>query len=168
MIVNIINSIMLIVLGVLGASALIIKNKPEAKNIIDKLVPIQGILGLIGVLLGLISVFHSFGYIEYMKCGFVFVLGFIITLVAGLLIIALGAMYGFGFIKSKALNNVENEGVAKAEEFIKKITSVQIPLGIAAAVMGLVLLIFTVTSNDAMTNSLVECMMKYGMDILKP
>ncbi len=138
-------AIVLIVLGILGASSLIIKNKPEAKDLIDKIVPFQGWIGIgafgwgiwiviyyllkVGTLLGSGNLYH--------------ILWFIIILATGVLLVLLGFIFGFGLINKFALSKANNEeATKKAEEILQKLVNIQIPLGIISIILGLVTLIW--------------------------
>lgn len=48
--------ILLIILGLLAAPALFLKNKPNAKELLDKLVPYQGWIGLVFCVWGVFGI----------------------------------------------------------------------------------------------------------------
>ncbi len=118
--------IILILLGVLAASSMIVKMKPEAKDLIDKIVPIQGWLGLVGFVLGI-----YYTVIHLLSGGFL-----IVYFAMTLLMAALGLLMGFGLI-SKYMLSKNEEAMAKGEAIRSKLATFQIPLGIAGIVVGI-------------------------------
>ncbi len=138
-------AIVLIVLGILGASSLIIKNKPEAKDLIDKIVPFQGWIGIGAFLWGLWIVIWSImnaGY--WLGWGSItWTLWFILILATGVMLVLLGFIFGFNLINKYALSKANNEeATKKAEELLKKLIGIQIPLGIISIILGIVSLIW--------------------------
>ncbi len=118
-------AIILILLGVLASSSMIVKMKPDATDLIDKIVPIQGWLGLVGFVLGIYYTFLvlTSGYFS------------IIYLSITLLMAALGLLMGFGLI-SKYMLSKNEQAMAKGEAIRSKLATFQIPLGIAGIVLG--------------------------------
>lgn len=121
-----IENIILILLGVLAASSMIVKMKPEAKDLIDKIVPIQGWLGLVGFVLGI-----YYTVISLISGHFS-----IVYIAITLLMAALGLLMGFGLI-SKYMLSKNEEAMAKGEAIRSKLATFQIPLGIAGIVVGI-------------------------------
>lgn len=117
-----ITPIVLIVGGVLGAASLIIKKKPEAAEIIGKISPYQGIIGI--VLLGW-GIYSLLGAFALLGLGLYGVLFFITTIV----MILLGFLLGFSLI-AKFLGE-------KGESIFKKISPFQGTLGIIGVLVGL-------------------------------
>src|SRR5580658_10820481 len=65
---GLINGLWLVVLGILGASSLIIAKKPNAKELIAKLAPYQGWIGAVSALWGawgIISSILSIGWLAH-------------------------------------------------------------------------------------------------------
>jgi hypothetical protein len=134
-------AIVLIVLGILGASSLIIKNKPEAKDLIDKIVPFQGWIGIGAFLWGIWIVIQSFLWLNWGRLSSI--LWFILILATGLLLVLLGFIFGYGLINKFALSKANNEeATKKAEEVLQKLVGIQIPLGIISIILGIVTLIW--------------------------
>jgi len=123
-------SIILILLGVLAASSMIVKMKPEAKDLIDKIVPIQGWLGLVGFVFGIYYTFLVLTSGSFL----------IVALAITLLMTALGLLMGFGLI-SKYMLSKNEAAMAKGEAIRSKLATFQIPLGIAGIVVGLLSLL---------------------------
>jgi uncharacterized membrane protein len=138
-------AIVLIVLGILGASSLIIKNKPEAKDLIDKIVPFQGWIGIGAFLWGIWIVIWSLmnaGY--WLGWGSImWTLWFILILATGVMLVLLGFIFGFNLINKYALSKANNEeATKKAEELLQKLVGIQIPLGIISIILGIVSLVW--------------------------
>jgi hypothetical protein len=59
MAMDLINALLLIVGGILALSGIIVANQPNAKNVIDKLVPYQAIIGVALLVLGVFFLMTS-------------------------------------------------------------------------------------------------------------
>jgi len=123
------NAIILILLGVLASSSMIVKMKPDAKDLIDKIVPIQGWLGLVGFVYG---IYYTFVVVT----RYFSVVGISISL----LMAALGLLMGFGLI-SKYMLSKNEQAMAKGEAIRAKLATFQIPLGIAGIVVGILMIL---------------------------
>jgi hypothetical protein len=137
-------AIVLIICGGLCMPSIIIKKRPEAKDIIDKITPYQGIIGLIICIIGIIwTIFWLFrvGYIAYGFGGFII---WILNLGANVLNALVGFLLGFGMIQNMILKNASADAQAKAEEVHKKLVDIQIPLGFAAIIVGLCVIVFSI------------------------
>jgi hypothetical protein len=114
--------LLLIVAGVLGAASLIIKKKPEAANIIGKISPYQGIIGILLLLWGIWNLIKAFGW-------FVAGLPGIIAFATAIVMIILGFLLGFSLI-AKFLGE-------KGESVFKKLSPFQGTFGILGILLGL-------------------------------
>ncbi|MBN1435395.1 hypothetical protein JW921_11600 [Candidatus Fermentibacterales bacterium] len=124
--ITIINSLWLIVLGVLAAPNLVISKKPEAKEILDKLVPYQGWFGAVTAVWGVIQVIRFITNLDW----FDFIPVLMITwLVMSLLSIGLGILLGIGVIKTF----VKSE---KLDELVAKLAPKQGKMGLIAIIVG--------------------------------
>mgnify|MGYP001546611368 CR=1 FL=1 len=130
---NIVFTCLLLALGVLGAANLIIAKKPEAKEIIAKISPYQGWIGVAGTATGIFWLIQTILHIANLG-----VFGLVISLVTNGVCIGLGLLLGIGTIKTF----VGNEEVkAKLDEVVTKIAPYQGILGLIAiglAVYGLI------------------------------
>ncbi len=140
--------ISLILVGVLGAASLIIARKPEAKQLIDKIAPYQGWIGVGAALWGLTWVTNavlSLGWLAYQP------IYWIIYLVAGVLQTALGILLGINtlkmFVKQPA-------AVEKMDKLVAKLAPKQGILGFAAIGTGMFMIVagfvFTVSAGDVL------------------
>jgi hypothetical protein len=130
--------ILLIAAGILAAASLIVAKQPNAQEMISKLVPFQGIIGIILLLFGLYFlfawVFPGLGILSY------FPLTGIAWLASTLVAIALGILLGYGLISQYALS--KNADAARSGEAVRaKLTTYQVPLGIAGIALGIWLIL---------------------------
>ncbi|MBD0325918.1 MAG: hypothetical protein ICV68_05775 [Pyrinomonadaceae bacterium] len=128
-------ALLLIVAGILAASALIIKNQPNAGDLIGKLVPFQGIIGVILMIWALVMLL--FDLLPNLSLLFQFFpIRALLWLITLLVAIALGFLLGYGLIAQYALN--KNAGAASGGEAARlKLAPIQGPLGIVGILLGL-------------------------------
>lgn len=124
--------ILLILLSIIAVPSLILAKKPNAQELLDKIAPYQGWIGLIFCLLGvwgIISAFLSMGLLTSAPIWW-------ITLLAGSLVQAtLGFMLGFSLINELLLSKNE-KAKAKASEMREKLAPKQGKLGIFGIIVG--------------------------------
>ena len=126
--------IALIVCGVLAASSVIVKKRPEAKELIAKLAQWQGWIGLVGCFWGgwgIISAILNLGMLKD------FLLLWVFYLIASVLSFGVGFLLGYGMIQQFALKKANDAAKEKAEQLHKKLVSLQIPLGYICIGFGL-------------------------------
>lgn len=134
------SSILLILLGVVAASAQIIKSRPDAAEYINKIMPYQAIIGAIAVGLGLLGLISMLVNI----LGLLFApIALIIGLAVNGLVIGLGFLMGYPLINEHVLSK-SAEAKARADEVKAKIIGYQVPAGYAAIGLGVISLIFTI------------------------
>lgn len=138
MISIILNAAALILLGLLAIPSLVLKKKPNAKELFDKIAPYQGIVGIIAAiwgLWGLIWQIVGIGAISYAPLWWIF--GTLVCLV----VTALGFILGYGLIQKYALS--KNEAAKeKGEQVLKKLLPLQGTLGIISIVLGIAYILF--------------------------
>jgi len=135
----IITVIILFVAGLLGAANLIIAKKPNAKELIDKLTPYQGWIGVVLVLWGiwdLINVFRSLGLLSAAPVWWVL---YLVTAVTEL---ALGFLLGYGLISKYVLGR-SPQALEKGQQLRAKLATYQGPLGVTAIVLAIVFMVLT-------------------------
>lgn len=129
----------LTVAGILAISSLILAKKPEAKQLIDKLVPYQGFVG-VGLLawgvINLIRFLSHFSLMMYWKTFGIIVLAAILSEVL------LGFLFGMPLI-AKWIPG-ESPAEVKALEMQKKVGGFSVLIGIVGlcSVLGLLLIRF--------------------------
>lgn len=132
-----ITTAILIAGGILGASGFVVAKKPNAQELINKLVPYQGWIGIILFIWGVWGVFGLIGALPWLS---VFPIYWIIYLLVVVVELGLGFILGYGLIAKYALAN--NEAAAKkGEETLAKLVKFQIPLGFLGIALGLLYII---------------------------
>lgn len=124
--------ILALLVGILAAAGMIAAKQPNAGAAIAKLVPYQGIIGVIGLLYSIIFLIGLFDGI-----GFAFQIVPVLTLLMlamPILTIVLGFMFGWSLI-SKVTGGGQGDAAAA------KVASVQGPLGIATIIVTVILVI---------------------------
>lgn len=121
---TILNSLWLIVLGILAAPNLIISKKPEAKEILDKVVPYQGWFGAASAVWGVIQFIRFLTNMDWFDLIPVLM---ITWLIMSLLSIALGLLLGIGVIKTFT---------DKLDDTVAKLAPKQGKMGLIAIIIG--------------------------------
>ena len=129
-----ITAALLVAGGVLAAASLIVAKKPNAQQLIDKLAPYQGWIGVVLFIWGIKDIMGSLGLLG---TSFLFA---IVYLSVALIELILGFMLGFGMITKYALSkNAAAE--AKGQQIRAKLAPYQGTLGIIANVAAVVFLV---------------------------
>jgi len=134
---GIVNGLVLVVLGALCIPSLVAQKSPNAKELLDKVVPFQGIIGFVAFIWGawvIIQCIIGLGWI-----GWAFPRGLIrwITYLAnGVLLLAGGAILGWGLIQKNLLARASADVKAKAEESFAALLAFQPKIGIFAIIFG--------------------------------
>ncbi|GMT49041.1 MAG: hypothetical protein IEMM0008_0580 [bacterium] len=129
--------ITLILLGILAAPSLLLSKKPDAKEILDKITPYQGWIGLIlcfGGLWGIITALLNIGWIGISP------IWWFTFLVGSLLQAGLGFILGYPLITKYVLSKNE-EAKKKGELVLAKLTPIQEKLGMAGIGVGIWMII---------------------------
>ena len=132
-------AILMIVAGVLAAASLIAARQPNAQQAIDKLVPFQGIIGVIAALWGawgVISAILNIGLLSTHP------LTWILMLTCAVVSLAVGFILGYALISKYTMKTPE--AVAKGEAMRLKLVGVQVPLGLAAIGIGVWALVHSI------------------------
>ncbi len=127
---GLVSGLWLVVLGVLGASSLIIAKKPNAKELIGKLAPYQGWIGAVSALWGvwgIISAILNLGWIAHWPI-------FWGTFLADAVLQAsLGLILGIGVLKTFIKNPT---AAARMDQTLAKLAPHQGRLGLAGIGLG--------------------------------
>jgi hypothetical protein len=118
--------------GILAASGFIIKRMPNAQQLIDKIAPYQGWIGLCMFGWGVWESFHSVLGISLLSSH---PLQWIFWTLSGLADLVVGFLLGFGLITHYALSK-NATAMAKGQRIRSSLVTVQAPLGLLAVVMG--------------------------------
>ena len=118
--------------GILAASAFIIAKKPDAKELIDKLTPYEGWIGMLTFFWGVWEIIGSVTGIGMLG---EFPLRWAFWLSVGVADLLVGFILGFKLISKYALSKNE-AALARGQELRGKLTKFQIPIGFFAILMG--------------------------------
>ena len=119
----------LLVLGILGASQLIIAKRPDAAELFKKVAPWQGWFGVVSALWGIWNIISALMHLGFLGCGFGGILLFATALGTAVLQVLLGFLFGFGIARSWVKND---QAAAKMDQTLKKIAPYQTTLGVIA------------------------------------
>ncbi|WCM41256.1 hypothetical protein MG290_09830 [Flavobacterium sp. CBA20B-1] len=128
-------SIIALLGGIIAASPVIIAKKPNAKELIDKITPYQGWIGVLLAVLGLIGIIQMILHLS------AFSLVWLIGLASSVVQFVVGFLLGYGLISQYLLNKNET-AKQKGQQLRLKLMKYQIPTGfilIVLAVLSLVL-----------------------------
>jgi uncharacterized membrane protein YgdD (TMEM256/DUF423 family) len=140
-----VNAAFLIILGAFCVPALVAQKSPDAKKMLDKIIPYQGIIGFISFIWGIWIVIQCILRLDWF--GYNFPVGIILWatwILNALLSIAAGAILGWSLIQKHLLAKASMETKLKAEESLSKLVSMQPKIGIACIVFGLWVLVSTI------------------------
>jgi hypothetical protein len=127
---GLISGIWLAILGILGASSLIIAKKPDAKELIARLTPYQGWIGAVSALWGFWGVISCVLNLAWMTS---FPIYWFTWLADSVLQAALGLLLGVGVLKTFIKDPTAG---AKMDQTIAKLSPFQGTLGLAAIGVG--------------------------------
>jgi len=118
--------------GILAASALIIARKPNAKQLIDKLTPYQGWIGVVMFFWGIWGLFHALKAVALIKVAPVL---YTIWVVCGVADLVVGFLLGFGLITKYTLSGSPT-ALARGQEIRAKLAKYQGAFGLLAICTG--------------------------------
>ncbi len=132
------NFLLLLITSALAASGLIVSKKPNASEILNKINPYKGILGLAVFIFGIVNFFKS---IELWGDLFDIGLVGIVMILMILLDIVIGFLLGYGMV-AKYITGGAKE---KMDQMNAKLVAFQNPLGLAGIVIAIALIILYFT-----------------------
>jgi len=122
--------------GLIGASNIVIAKRPDAQDVIDKLMPFQGVIGVVLLLWGVVGAFDVLGSLRWLRLAPFWWLIFVASVVTEL---------GLGFLLAYGLITKFTSGQASqtAGQVHGKLAGYQSTLGLTA--IGLAALFFFLT-----------------------
>jgi hypothetical protein len=124
------HGIWLALLGILAASNLIIAKKPDAAQLIGRLAPYQGWIGVVSAVWGVFGILGCVSHIGWLSTAPIFWLSW---LADSALLTCLGLLLGIGVFKSFIKNAKANE---KLDQIITRLAPFQGKLGLVAIGLG--------------------------------
>ena len=124
--------------GILAASGFIIKRSPNAQQLIDKLTPYQGWIGMVMFGWGVWETIHSVLGMSMLSSH---PLVWVFWLLSGIADLLVGFLLGFGLITHYALSK-SPAAMERGQQLRSKLVGIQAPLGALAVVMGVLYIAF--------------------------
>jgi len=118
--------------GILAASSLIIARKPNAKDLIDKLAPYQGYVGLALFGWGVWTMIHLPFYLRLLS---VVPMHAAFSIANGVADVVVGFLLGFGLITKYALSS-SPAAISKGQQIRAKLAPMQGTFGLVAIAAG--------------------------------
>lgn len=132
---GLVSGIWMALLGVLGASNLIIARKPDAKELIAKVAPYQGWIGAVSAIWGVWGIISAILNLGWLSIVPIFWATF---LAVAVLQFALGLLLGIGVLKQFIK---QPQAVEKMDQLITRLAPKQGLLGLVAIGLGVWLVI---------------------------
>ncbi len=138
MFLGVLTVLVLLALGMLNAQTFVSQKHEKLKEIIEKLLPFEGYIGLAGIAFGLLGILNTIGNIGYIGGAPMY---FLLGLIAGALTFVLGVLSSAALIKQQVLSGNANLS-GKLDQFIAKIQPHQMVLGLSG--IGVAALFFII------------------------
>ena len=128
------SSIIAIIGGIIAAASLIVAKKPNAQELIDKLTPYQGWIGVVLTFWGVWGIIQS--VLNIGAIGLAWGIGFGVSAVE----FVVGFLLAYGLI-SKYLLEKNETAKAKGQQLRMKLSKYQVPAGVILIVLGVLSII---------------------------
>lgn len=129
--------ISLIILGILAVPSLLLSRKPDAKELLDKITPYQGWIGLVFCFWGIWGIITAVLNMSMMSTGWL--LGLAVSVVTAVL----GFLLGYGMINQLLLSK-NDEAKEKGAALLAKLAPLQGKFGMAAIILGVIYILFRI------------------------
>jgi hypothetical protein len=126
--------------GLLAASALIIARKPNAQQLIDKLTPYQGWIGVVLFFWGIWGLSYVLRFMSVMSP-----IGLVLTIAMTAADLVVGFLLGFGLITKYTLRG-NAAAMARGQVLRQKLATYQGAFGLLAIAMGTLFVVLRVMS----------------------
>ena len=152
MIWNIITAIVLIIGWILASYGLVIKKAPDLKKEYDKIIPYQGFVGLILLIMWIVDFINIFNILWTFKSSVLIGLLWLATMFTKLILWFVLSFWLFTkyFVtaapkkKGKKSKKAEADWIQKTNGIYNTLTNIQIPFGILAILLWFVAIILTI------------------------
>lgn len=128
---------LLFLLGLLAAQTWVLSKFGGAKGLIDKLIPIQRYLGIVGLVIGVFLIIDTLKVLNFISFQPIRVLLAVATCV---LLILLGLLYGYDLLHQYVLSKSQSASGA-GSNLKTKLAGVQVQLGLAGMVVAILSLL---------------------------
>lgn len=132
--------IVIIILGLLAVPSLIVAKKPNSKELIDKIAPYMGWVGVVSLVWGIWTLIRVIRSLGMLSSGMWPTIIWILFLGIAVVEIGLGFIMGYNLIAKYAISD-KPEAQAKGQEMLAKITPYQGRLGLLAIILGIVYIV---------------------------
>jgi hypothetical protein len=133
----VLGGIITIIGGLLAASGFIVKRRPDAQELIDKLAPYQGWIGVTMFFWGVKEILGAVTGISLLSSS---PLMWIFWALSGVSDLLVGFLLGFGLITHYVLSRNE-QAKEKGSAIQAKLVGIQAPLGLLSIVMGVLYIV---------------------------
>jgi hypothetical protein len=137
---DILNALLLVVGGILAVSGLIVAKQPNAKELIDKLVPYQAIIGVAMLAFGVLDLLRTLGILfTWIRVSPLFGVSWLAVLAASILL-------GFLFGMPQLVKWMPGTGAAeqKGMALMNKLAPYQVILGVGGIAASLIYLAYRI------------------------
>lgn len=124
--------------GLIGASNIIIAKRPDAKDVIDKLVPFKGVIGIVLLLWGVVGAFDVLRTLRWLRLAPFWWLVFVASVVTEL---GLGFLLAYGLIAKFT----SGQAAEKAGQVHGKLAGYQSSLGLTAIALSVLFFLLTLS-----------------------
>lgn len=129
--------ITLILLSLLAVPSLILAKKPNAQELLNKIAPYQGWIGLVFCFWGIWGIISCILHLNYLSLpGMPVKIWWLTWLAASLVEATLGFILGYGTISSLVLSKNET-AKQKGEQLLAKLAPIQGKLGVFGIIIGI-------------------------------
>jgi uncharacterized membrane protein len=135
------HGITLIALGILAVPSLLLSRRPDAKDMLDKITPYQGWIGVIFCVIGLLNLLSALFNLNIL---FYFPIYGLIYLADAVVMTLLGFILGYPLIQKYALSRNATAS-AKGVQVLQRIRPMQGKLGVLAIIVGIILIVLAIS-----------------------
>lgn len=128
---GILTPLLLLFLGLLASPQILLSRRPDAQAFLDKILPYQGVIGVVACIWGVIVSFDALFHL-----GRIGLFSWLVWVGSGLILAALGFLLGYALIKQYALSR-HADAETRGEQARAQLTAYQPTLAMAAVALGI-------------------------------
>ena len=130
-----VNGITLIILSLIAVPSLILAKKPNAQELLDKIAPYQGWIGVVFCFWGIWGLIGSFLSLDWLGLGIMGIISWITWFLYAVVEVTLGFILGYPLIVKYVLNKDE-AAREKGAKLLEKLVPLQGKMGILGLIVG--------------------------------